>query len=87
MTKEMVVIVLGMWVTLLPFLGFPESWRRPMFIAAGLLTALLAFLLYREARDRHPRKKEASFKQNGSSHTGNEIFEKTDPIEGHGDAN
>jgi hypothetical protein len=45
MSKEMVVIVLGIFVAALPYLGIPWSLKTPLFVVAGLLVALFGFLL------------------------------------------
>lgn len=50
MVKEIVVVVLGLLVAVLPFLGFPSSWRTPMFALMGLAIAALGFLIRNEVR-------------------------------------
>ena len=76
------MIVLGVWVALLPFLGFPSSWRTPMFAMAGLVIALLAFLLRREFRERKGTDSRTSFAQNGSPRMAHEISKDTNPFAG-----
>ena len=44
-TKETAILVLGLLVALLPFLGFPRSWKTIFFVFSGLAIALLAFLI------------------------------------------
>ena len=48
MTKDLVIIVLGIWVAVLPFLGFPNSWDRIILIVSGFSISLLMFLLRRD---------------------------------------
>ena len=45
MTKEMWIIVLGIVVALVPFLGFPGSWKTVIFVLVGLAIAVLAFII------------------------------------------
>lgn len=63
MSKEMTLIVLGLFVAILPFLGIFTSWKTPLFVLAGLGVMLLGFLLRgevimqsapRERTENHP---------------------------------
>lgn len=45
MSKEIGVVMLGIFVAVLPFLGFPQSWRAVLFVIAGLAIVLLGLLL------------------------------------------
>jgi len=45
MSKEISVVMLGIFVAVLPFLGFPQSWRVIFFVIAGLGIMLLGFFL------------------------------------------
>ena len=49
MSKETGVIVLGMWVFLVPFLGVPGSWKTVLLVLSGLGIAVIGFLLRTEA--------------------------------------
>lgn len=48
MSKDAIIIVLGLVVAATPFLGFPSSWEMGMLIIVGLAIAALAFLLRRD---------------------------------------
>jgi len=37
MGKDVIVMLLGVWVGLLPFLGFPSSWDRILFLISGII--------------------------------------------------
>ena len=37
------IIGLGLFVAILPFLGFPDSWDKFFYLAAGLAIAYLSF--------------------------------------------
>lgn len=45
MSKETGVIILGFLVAILPFLGFPESWRVFFFVLLGAGIATLGFVM------------------------------------------
>ncbi len=49
MSKEVGVVVLGVWVAILPFLGFPGTWRTPILFLSGLSLVGLGFYLRVEA--------------------------------------
>ena len=49
MSKEMGIIVLGVFVVIQPFLGVPDSWHTFLSLAAGLAILVLGFLLRGEA--------------------------------------
>ena len=52
MRKEKTLFLIGLWVIILPFLGFPNSWRNILFIITGLAIIYLAYLFYLETRQR-----------------------------------
>lgn len=52
MRKERTLFIIGLWVIILPFLGFPESWRKVFFIITGLMLFYLGYLFYTEAKNR-----------------------------------
>jgi hypothetical protein len=52
MRKEKTLFLIGLWVMILPFLGFPNNWRRILFFITGLALIYLAYLLYLETKSR-----------------------------------
>lgn len=50
MSKESILIFLGIFVAIMPFLGFPEGLRTAFFVTSGLVMSFLALLIY--ARER-----------------------------------
>ena len=48
MSKAKIFLGLGVWVTILPYLGFPYSWKNILFTITGLVLAYIAYTLYRE---------------------------------------
>lgn len=54
MRKERTLFILGLWIIVLPFSGFPSSWRTVLFVLTGLALVYLAYLFYLEAKARIP---------------------------------
>ncbi|HEY6020896.1 MAG TPA: hypothetical protein VIY48_13650 [Candidatus Paceibacterota bacterium] len=52
MSKEMTVIVLGLWIAIVPYLGIPGTWRTVILLLSGLGIAIVGFLLRGEALGR-----------------------------------
>ena len=45
MTKDVGILMLGLLVALMPFLGFPGSIERIVFVISGFAIAILAFFI------------------------------------------
>jgi len=52
MRKEKVLFIIGLWVIVLPFLGFTNNWRKVLFFITGLAIVYLAYLFYLEVKNR-----------------------------------
>ncbi|HAE36668.1 MAG: hypothetical protein UR85_C0008G0006 [Candidatus Nomurabacteria bacterium GW2011_GWF2_35_66] len=52
MRKERTLFIVGIWVTVLPYFGFPEIWRKVLFIVTGFALIYLAYLFYIETKAR-----------------------------------
>jgi hypothetical protein len=52
MRKEKTLLILGLWVAVLSFLGFPESWKKVLFLITGLAIMYLGYLFYLEIKAR-----------------------------------
>ena len=37
MGKDVILMLLGVWIALLPFLGFPNSWDKVLFLISGVI--------------------------------------------------
>lgn len=48
------VIVLGIWTLVVPYLGIPSDWKSVIVILTGILIAFIGFLLRSEAASRQP---------------------------------
>ena len=47
MTLDALIILLGAFVALLPFLGFPNSWDDMLLLCAGILIVILGIIVRR----------------------------------------
>ena len=52
MRKERTLLFIGIWVGILPYLGFPNSWRTVFFVITGLSLVYLAYLFYQQTKAR-----------------------------------
>ncbi len=52
MRKEKSLFIIGLWVLVLPFLGFPSSWKVILFEITGIIIIYLAYLFYLEVKIR-----------------------------------
>jgi len=59
MKKAWILLALGVWVTILPHLGFPYSWKDILGTITGLGLIYVSFLLYKEFKTED--KKEEKF--------------------------
>ena len=48
MRKVRILLGLGVWVAVLPHLGFPYVWKNILFLISGLGIIYVGFVLYRE---------------------------------------
>lgn len=60
MRKARLLLITGIWVAILPYLGFPIFWKSILFSITGLVIAYFGYVSYRDHK-----KKEA----------GNQTFE------------
>lgn len=58
MSKEMLVIALGIWIVIVPYLGIPSSWKTILFVLSGLGLVLVGFFLRTEALARGDSRRE-----------------------------
>lgn len=50
MRKERVLLILGIWVAILPQLGFPYSWKNVLFTLSGLILVYYSYIIYKETK-------------------------------------
>lgn len=47
MRKARILLILGTWVTILPYLGFPYAWKDILFTITGLGLIYFSYILYK----------------------------------------
>ena len=50
MSKQQVLMIVGVWVAVLPFLGFPTSWDTFFAVVSGIVVVGLAYSLRQKTR-------------------------------------
>lgn len=55
MRKERTLFILGLWIIILPFSGFPTSWKTFLLALTGLAVIYLAYLFYLEVKQALPK--------------------------------
>jgi len=50
MSKVKIIFVLGIWVAILSYLGFPLSLKNVLFLITGVGIMYLSYLLYRDLK-------------------------------------
>lgn len=81
MTKDVGILILGLLVAVMPFLGFPASFERMFFIIAGLIISVLAFLIRGNLSHLHIPEKTDTYAQNSYQSSGQNTEEVDDHAE------
>lgn len=55
MRKAYTLLVIGLWVTALSYLGFPYFWKDILFTISGLGIIYFSYTLYQEAEKKKSR--------------------------------
>ncbi len=50
MRKARILLILGLWIAALPYLGFPMLWKNILISLSGLVLAYTEYLNFREAK-------------------------------------
>ncbi|OGI60187.1 hypothetical protein A2641_03865 [Candidatus Nomurabacteria bacterium RIFCSPHIGHO2_01_FULL_37_25] len=50
MRKVYTLLILGIWVAVLPYLGFPYSWKDVLTTLSGLGLIYISYTLYKESK-------------------------------------
>lgn len=60
MRRMYLFLILGIWIMVLPYLGFPYSWKGILTTLSGLGLVCASYMLYKESK-RKEIKKEKTF--------------------------
>ena len=52
MRKAYILLILGIWLAILPYLGFPYSWKDVLGSLTGLGLIYFSYVLYKEFKDK-----------------------------------
>lgn len=67
MIKARILLLLGVWITVLSYLGFPSSWKDVLFTLSGLILVYFSYLLYKNSKMQKEQKGTFdNFKENHS---------------------
>jgi len=61
MRKARIFLILGIWIAILPFLGFPSSWKDILTTLSGFGLIFVSYLLYREHKTKEGGKSPQTF--------------------------
>lgn len=64
MRRAWTLLFLGIWVAVLPYLGFPQSWKNILFTVLGLVLIYISFVLYSELKAKEKKKDFDNFSEN-----------------------
>ena len=64
MRKARILLVLGIWVAILPYLGFPYSCKDILFTISGLSLVYFSYMLYKESKEKHTTETFDNFSEN-----------------------
>jgi hypothetical protein len=78
MSKEALVILLGAFTALLPFMGLPSSWRTVLMVLCGASLVLIGVLLRSETLSRGDSRGSSFFVDN-RSRSESQTFEESAP--------
>lgn len=73
MSKEAVLIFLGILVFLVPFLGFPGAFEAVLLVIAGLIIAFLGMVLRWERKVRGSARRGESYVENSLPEESDEL--------------
>ncbi len=52
MRRARILLLWGVWVAVLPYLGFPFFWKNIFFTISGLAMVYISFVIYKEHKAR-----------------------------------
>ena len=65
MQKARTFLILGVWTAILPYLGFPSSWKSVLFTLTGLSLIYLSYAMYQDHKKEHvPHDSFDNFREN-----------------------
>jgi hypothetical protein len=56
MRKARILLVLGLFIAILPYLGFPYSWKDVLFTISGFVLVFFSYLLFKDYKSKEDTK-------------------------------
>ena len=66
MRKARIFLILGIWIVILPYLGFPYSWKDVLFTLSGLGLIYFSYDLYKDYKAKLDTETFDNFSENSS---------------------
>ena len=57
MLKARIFLFLSVWIIILPYLGFPYSWKNFLFTISGLGLVVFSYIFYKEYKTKENKDK------------------------------
>ncbi|MFA6257465.1 MAG: hypothetical protein WC671_00435 [Candidatus Paceibacterota bacterium] len=66
MQKARIFLVLGIWIAVLPYLGFPYSWKDVLTTLSGIGLICASYMMYKESKLKEVQKEKTfdNFREN-----------------------
>jgi heme O synthase-like polyprenyltransferase len=64
MRKARILLIVGIWIGILPYLGFPHSWKDILTSLSGLGLIYLSYTFYKENKKKENEKTFDNFSEN-----------------------
>jgi amino acid permease len=55
MRKAWTLLISGIWLTSLPYLGFPYSWKDVLTSFSGIVLIIISFLIYKDYKTKETK--------------------------------
>lgn len=64
MRRAYILLFLGIWVAVLPYLGFPQFYKNILFSLSGLGVICFSYILYRDNKKKEAEERFDNFSEN-----------------------
>lgn len=61
MKKARIFLFLGIFITVLPYLGFPYSWKDVLMTLSGFVIIYMSYVLFKESKIKESKEEKTSF--------------------------
>lgn len=64
MCTARMLLILGAWIAVLPYSGFPSFWKNILFTLTGAVVALISYSIYKNHKIKEVKKPFDNFSEN-----------------------